>query len=115
MSDGEPTVLGLINNNLTNLNRKVDGLVTSVGNVDVKQENHDVRLGHIEHDIDCLKDGQKKIKDVVYNHANDKKVHYNQGYKETLPQKLKRKSPELTISGTITTIIILLINHYFGG
>ena len=114
MSD-DPTVLGMINNNLTSLNKKVDGLVLSVGAVDVKQENHAVRLGHIENDIDCLKTGQKKIKDSMWGHANDKKVHYNQGFKETIPQKLKRKSPELTISGTITTIIILLINHYFGG
>ena len=81
----------------------------------VQMENHTVRLGNIEEDVKCLKTGQKKIKESLWNHVNDKKKHYNQGFSETIPQKVARKKTEITIITILTTMIGWLVNNYFGG
>ena len=81
----------------------------------VKMENHTVRLGHIEDDVKCLKKGQKKIKESVFNHADDKKVHYNQGYKETFSQRTWRRKDLIALMTGIFTLITLLINNFYGG
>lgn len=81
----------------------------------VTMGRHDLRLGHIEDDVKSLKTGQKKIKETVFNHANDKKVHYNQGFKETFPQRVWRKRGEIGLTTSLLGIITIIVNHYFGG
>ena len=111
---GEPTVLGMINSKLNDISCDLKDIKGDLKDGAVRMENHNTRLCFIEEDVKDLKTGQKKIKEAVYKHSDDKKLHYNQGYEETFPQKLKRKSPELTVSGIVITIVSLILNYYFG-
>lgn len=108
----EPTVLGMINDNLKDISIDVKEIKKDLKDGAVTMENHNVRLGNIEHDVTDLKDGQKKIKETFWNHSNNKKKHYNQGYKETFPQKAWRKKGELTLLTMILTVVSWLINNY---
>jgi len=81
----------------------------------IRMENHSVRLKNIEESQKRLETGQKKIKKDLFDHIGDKKKHYNQGYKETIPQRIMRKKVELTVITIITTILGWLVNNYFGG
>lgn len=110
----DPTVLSMINDNLNSINTNIDEIKRDMKSGAVTMGKHDVRLGHIEDDVKSLKKGQKKIKESVYNHANDKKVHYNQGYKETFKQRAWRKKGEIGITSLILGIITLIIQHYGG-
>ena len=87
----------------------------NVNKICVVQENHNIRMANIEQSQKRLEEGQKKIKKDLYKHIDDKKKHYNQGYKETIPQKIARKKTEVSVITIITTIIVWIVNYYFGG
>ena len=81
----------------------------------VTMENHTVRLKGIEGKVECLEDGQKKIKGALFEHVSDKKKHYNQGYSETFVEKAWRRKDVIALATAIATGIGWLINNYFGG
>jgi len=110
----DPTVLGMINKNLEGISADVKEIRKDLKDGAVTMGKHDIRLGNIENDVKDLKKGQKKIKESVYNHANDKKSHYNQGYKETFTQRTWRRKDLIALLTTVFAIITFLINH-FGG
>ena len=112
---GEPTVLGMINSKLNDISCDLKDIKKDLKDGAVRMENHNGRLKNVENNINDLKNGQKKIKETVYNHANDKELHYNQGYKETFAQRTwRRKDLIATLTG-IFALISWLINNYFGG
>lgn len=111
----DPTVLGMINEKLGDISDDVKVIKKDLKSGAVTMENHAVRLESIEHEVSEIKTGQKKIKESLWNHINSKKVHYNQGFKETIPQKVARKKAEITIITIITTVIGWFVNNYFGG
>lgn len=110
----EPTVLGMINDKLTDISSDVKEIKTELKESAIKAENHDVRLIDMERDVKEIIKGQKKIKKDLYDHIADKKTHYNQGYKETIPQKVIRKRWEISVITIITTVIGWLVNNYLG-
>ena len=112
---GDPTVLGMINDNLNDISTDVKEIKKDMKAGAVKMENHDVRLGNVEHDVKDLSNGQKKIKETVWGHANDKKVHYNQGYEETFGQRTWRRKDLIALMTGIFALITVMVNHYFGG
>jgi hypothetical protein len=108
----EPTVLSMINNNLTKLNEKVDGLVATSGKIEKKQENHDVRLNMVEQKMTELDNGQKKIKKDLYKHINSNNVSEAMGDGRTLRQKAWENKEKITISGFLISVALWLINNY---
>jgi len=111
---GDPTVLGMINANLENISFDLNEIKKELKNGAVRMENHNVRLKNIECDVRDLTNGQKKIKKELYNHVNNREDHYNQGYKETIPQRMWRKKVEITIITSVLGILTILVNHFFG-
>ncbi|MHA1662536.1 MAG: hypothetical protein ACTSVR_04700 [Candidatus Thorarchaeota archaeon] len=107
--------IGMVYDLVKETRNAVSEIKDDLKNGAVKMENHNVRLGHIEADVKDLKTGQKKIKTDLWEHINSKKKHYNQGYTETIPQKVARKKVEITIITILTTLIGWLVNNYFGG
>lgn len=97
----DPTVLGMINRKLEDISCDVKDIKKEMKEGAVRMENHSVRLKEMECDVKDLKDGQKKIKEAVYNHAGDKKMHYNQGYHETFSEKIWRKKAEIIVSAVL--------------
>ena len=97
MSD-DPTVLGMINRNLTSLNLKVDGLVKDKGQTDVKIENHEGRLNTVE-------SSEKINHEVFIKHIENKNKHFNPYYSESYGEKIRRKSPEIITGVSVSTII----------
>ena len=112
---GDPTVLGMINDNLKEIKDEQKKITSCMTGMKVDVATTKVKVDNLETDVKDLKTGQKKIKKEMFNHAIDKKVHYNQGYKETFPQRVYRKKGELGLIGTAVTIITLIINHFYGG
>lgn len=110
----EPTVLSMINDNLNTIAEDQKDIKTSVQRIDKAQAVDSQRLDYLEGDVKDLTTGQKKIKKAMFNHSIDKKVHYNQGYKETFPQRAWRKKGEIGLLTAILTVVSWLINNYFG-
>jgi len=108
---GEPTVLGMINKNLDTISGDIKEIKDDMKNGAVKMENHSVRLENIETDVKDLKNGQKKIKEKVFDHATDKKVHYNQGYKETFSQRTWRRKDLIALMTAIATTIGFILKY----
>ena len=106
MSD--PTVLGMINDNLTEIKTEQKKVTDCMGKMKVSIATNTVRLNQ-------MGDEQKELKKDFQHHVQNKKKHYNQGYVETLPQKILRKKGELTAGGLIATVIAVLVNYFFGG
>ena len=107
----DPTVLGMINDNLNEIKVDVKEIKKDMKSGAVKMENHNVRLGNIEGDVKDLKTGQKKIKESMYDHANDKKEHYNQGHKETFTQRTWRRKDLIALTTAITAIIGIIMKY----
>ena len=103
----EPTVLGMINNNLNCISADVKEIKDDMKKGAVKMENLDVRLGHVECD-------QEELKGNFTEHIKNKKKHYNQGYEDTLKDRLGRRKAEITIGSIIATAVTFLANHYIG-
>jgi len=114
MSD-DPTVLGMINDNVKEIKADVKEIKKDMKEGAIKMENHSVRLGNIESDVINLKDGQKKIKETIWEHIRNKKTHYNQGYTETFGQRTWRRKDLIALLTGMFALISLVVNHYFGG
>ena len=114
MIDGDPSVLGMINDNLKTISTDVKEMRKELKHGAVKMENHSGRLSHVEKDVKELSNGQKKIKKELFNHKNNRKEHYNQGFKETIPQRMWRKKGEIGIITSVLGLITLIVNHFFG-
>lgn len=115
MTDGDPTMLGMINENVKEIKSDVKEMRKELKEGAVKMENHSGRLKHIEKNIKELSNGQKKIKETIWNHSNNKKTHYNQGFKETFPQRTWRRKDLIALMTGIFTTITLIINHFIRG
>ncbi|RLI54291.1 MAG: hypothetical protein DRP09_13515 [Candidatus Thorarchaeota archaeon] len=114
MKGGNPTVLGLINQHLESISTDVKEIRTELRNGAVTMKAHELRLNSIENNQKRIEEDQKKIKKDLFDHIGEKKKHYNQGYKETIPQRLMRKKTELTIITILTTVLGWVVNYYFG-
>lgn len=90
---GDPTVLGMINKNLTEINVDIKEIKEDLKSGAVKMENHEQRI----------RQNSKKAKAAIQKiekHEDKKEVHWNEAIaNETLPQRLRRKLPTYTIVG----------------
>lgn len=105
--NGDPTVLGMINDNLKEIKEEQKKVTSFMSQMKVDVATNTVKLDNIKSD-------QKELKSDFQHHVRNKKKHYNQGYVETLPQKVIRKKGEIGVGGVIAAVIAFLMNRFFG-
>ena len=106
MSD-DPTVLGMINDNLNSISSDVKEIKKEMKTGAVLMENHEGRIGQLEKD-------RSIVRKTFVKHINNKKKHYNQGYKEGPVDKVLRKKYEY-LALLIATAIIGFVADYLVG
>jgi len=103
---GDPTVLGMINDNLKEIKTDVKEIKGELKKGAVKMENHEQRIVSVENKTTL----NEKI---TVEHITNKKKHYNPHYSESFGQKIKRKRGEIAVGagggGLIGAIIILIL------
>jgi len=103
---GEPTVLGMINESLTEIKGDVKEIKSDMKNGAVRMENHEQRIKQVE---------QKATlnENITVEHIKNKQKHYNPHYSESFGQKVWRKKGEIGVSigggvGLFSLIIALI-------
>ena len=101
MSNDGPTTIQMIYDSQTRMEGKMDTVETCVTGVKVEQGKQDIRIRTLERE-------RKEDKEVVREHFNDKKVHYNAELAdEGVRARLWRKKLEIAIiialGGIVTT------------
>lgn len=104
----DPTVLGMINDNLNDIKAEQKKVTSCMTSMKVNIATNTVKLEQLD-------DGQKELKKNFQHHINNKKKHYNQGYQDTMRNRLGRRKVEISIGTIIATVITLLANHFMGG
>ena len=99
---GEPTVLGMINENLKEIKAEQKKVTECMTNMKVKQENHEQRLLHVE-------TKGRATDGIIIEHIKNKEKHYNPYYSETFGEKVRRKKGEIAVGGGLGTAISSLI------
>lgn len=105
---GEPTVLGMINENLGEIKEDIKEIKGDLKNGAVKLENHEQRMLSVE----------KKAtlnENVTLKHIENKEKHYNPYHSESFGQKVRRKKGEIGIAsagGGLIGLLIFLIDKF---
>lgn len=88
---GEPTVLGMINESLTEIKCDVKEIKDDLKNGAVKLENHEQRILNVE--------GKTTLNEkITVEHIRNKEKHYNPHYSETFRQRVWRKRGEIGVA-----------------
>ena len=109
MTSDEPTVLGMIYNTVSAIDRKLDNVCEKQVDMMLTDEIIKAKVAAVElqniknaEDILILRQRQKE-------HERDRETHFSPYHNESLRQKLWRKKPEIAAGGGVGALIYLII------
>ena len=105
MSSQDPTVLGLINDNLKSLNRKMDEVCLGQNDLRISDAEMKARLSAVELKGVQQYEEMHALENRFRDHYKDGDLHFNPHFSETIGEKLWRKKPEIATGGGLGALI----------